>query len=215
MSKFEPIRKKPGELIRSEDWNKIQDEIKTDLMKLQGELRSLREYLDTMAKSVTLINLESPVGVYYGLNEDVPGEVGNYATPVLGYITKQFVLGLENTGDICRFGILDFFDVLYYWSGARNGEKESLEITLEYVDGTIHTEGDLFINECNDLTTRGEQNPYVEYLTAPSEWVWYKYALKNPRPNIEVRYVSFKDINDESAPRIANVIQHIARIRPV
>lgn len=215
MSKFEPIRKKPGELIRSEDWNKIQEEVKADLEKLGEELRSLREYIDTMAKSVTLINLDSPVGASYRLNEEVPGEVGNYAISVLGYITKQWVIGLENTGDICRFGILDFFDVLYYWSGARNGGKETLEITLEYVDGTMHTESDLFINESNELRPRGEQNPYVEYLLSPNERVWYKYALRNPRPNIEVRYVSFKDTNEESAPRIANVIQHVARIRPV
>jgi hypothetical protein len=215
MSQFKPIKKKPGELIRSEDWNQIQDEVKTDLVNLNEELRNLREYIDNMAKSVTLINLESPVGVSYALNEDVPGEVGNYATTVLGYITKQWVIGLENTGDICRFGILDLFDVLYYWAGARNGETETLEITLEYVDGTMHTESDLFINECNELRPKGDQNPYVEYLLSPNEKVWYKYPLKNPNPNVEVRYVSFKDTNDESAPRIANVIQHVARIRPV
>ena len=57
--------------------------------------------------------------------------------------------------------------------------------------------------------------PYAEYLLSPNEKVWYKYALKNPNPNVEVRYVSFKDTNEESAPRIANVIQHVARIRPV
>jgi len=37
MSKFEPIRKSPGELIRSEDWNKIQADVKADLEMLVGD----------------------------------------------------------------------------------------------------------------------------------------------------------------------------------
>jgi hypothetical protein len=42
MAKFEPIRKNPGELIRSEDWNKIQEEVKADLKMLEQEIRVLR-----------------------------------------------------------------------------------------------------------------------------------------------------------------------------
>ena len=215
MEKFEPIRKKPGELIRSEDWNKIQEDIKSDLDRLEEAIRSLRAYIDSMAKSVTLINLDSPIGLSYRLDEDVPGEVGNYAISVMAYISKQWVLGMGRTGEICRFGILDFFDLLYYWSGSENGDKATLEITLEYVDGTMHTESDLFINEWMELRPRGADNPYAEYLLAPNERVWYKYALRNPNPDKEVRYVTFRDVNEECAPRIANVIQHVARIRPV
>lgn len=215
MERFEPIRKKPGELIRSEDWNKIQDDIKTDLERLEDEIRRLREYIDSMAKSVTLINLDSPIGLSYRLDEVVPGEVGNYAISVMGYITRQWILGKGRTGEICRFGVLDFFDLLYYWSGAENGGRETLEITLEYVDGTMHTASKLFINEWTELRPRGATNPYVEYLVTPNERVWYKYALRNPNPDKEVRHVSFKDVNEESGPRIANVIQHVARIRPV
>jgi hypothetical protein len=140
MANFEPIRKNPGELIRSEDWNKIQEDVKADLEMLVQEIRVLREYIDRMAKSVTLTNLDSPVGSSYRLDEDLSGEVGNYATSVLGYITRQWVLGKEQTGEICKFGVLDYFDV---------------------------------------------------------------------------RYISFKDIDEENSPRIANVIQHVARIRPV
>lgn len=215
MEKFEPIRKKPGELIRSEDWNKIQEDIKAELVRLGDEIRSLREYIDSMAKSVTLINLDSPIGLSYRLDEDVPGETGNYATSVLGYITRQWILGRERMDEICRFGVLDFFDLLYYWSGAENGEKVALEITLEYVDGTMHTSSNLFINEWMELMPRGTENPYVEYLLSPNERVWYKYALRNPNPDKEVRYVSFRDINEDTGPRIANVIQHVARIRPI
>jgi hypothetical protein len=215
VSKFEPIRKKPGELLRSEDWNKIQDDIKTDLERLVDENRRLREYVDSMALSVTLTNLDSPVGTSYRLDEDVPGESGNYATSVSGYITRQWILGKEKTGEICRFGILDFFDLLYYWSGAENGDKETLEITLEYVDGTMHTMSNLSIHEWTQLRPKGAGNPYVEYLLSPNERVWYKYAFKNPNPNKEVRSVSFRDTSEESAPRIANVIQHVARIRPI
>ena len=215
MVKFEPIRKNPGELIRSEDWNKIQEDVRDDLAKLEEEIRVLREYIDTMALSVTLTKMESPMGTSYGLNEDVPGEVGNYATTVLGYITRQFVLGVEQMGEICSFGVLDFFDVLYYWAGAQRGEKGCLEITLEYVDGTIYTEPDLFVHDWTQLQVKGDKNPYIEYLLSPNERVWYKYAFKNPNPKKEVRYVTFKDTDDNNSPRIANVMQHIARIRPV
>lgn len=215
MEKFEPIRKKPGELIRSEDWNKIQEDIKADLVSLNEEIRRLRAYIDNMTQSVTLINLDSPIGVSYRLDEVVPGEAGNYATSVLGYITRQWILGKKRMGEICRFGVLDFFDLLYYWSGAEDGEKTALEMTLEYVDGTMHTSSNLFINEWMELKPRGTENPYVEYLLSPNERVWYKYTMRNPNPDKEVRYVSFRDINEEAGPRIANVIQHVARIRPI
>lgn len=215
MSKFEPVKKSPGELIRSEDWNKIQEDVKTDLETLERELLVLREYIDRMAKSVTLTNLDSPVGVSYRLNEDVPGEIGNYATNVLGYITRQWVLGTEEMGDICKFGVIDYFDMLSYWAGANKSNKGALEITLEYVDGTIHSEGDLFIHDWTQLQVKGNRNPYIEYLLSPNERVWYKYAIRNPHPDKEVRYISFKDIDEKNAPRIANVIQHVARIRPV
>jgi len=52
-------------------------------------------------------------------------------------------------------------------------------------------------------------------LLSPNERVWYKYAFKNPNPKKEVRYVTFKDTDENNSPRIANVMQHIARIRPV
>jgi hypothetical protein len=213
--KFEPVRKKPGELIRAEDWNKIQEDIKADLQRLYEEMQNLRDYIDNMAKSVTLINLDSPVGKSYNLNETVPGETGSYATKVLGYITKQWVLGKGEKGEICRFGILDFFNVLYYWSGAENGDKRTLEITLEYVDGTTYTARDIYIHEWTKLRPKGTENPYVEYLLSPNERVWYKYALKNPNPEKEVRYISFVDTNEECAPKIANVIQHVGKIKPI
>lgn len=215
MAKFEPIRKKPGELIRSEDWNKMQEDMKADLERLEGRIQELRRYVDNMAGSVTLINLDSPIGTSFNLDENVPGETNNYGTSVMGYITKQWVAGMAKTGEICRFGILDFFDILYYWSGAEKGDKKTLEVTLEYVDGTTHTERDLFIHEWSELRAKGAENPYVEYLLSPNERVWYKYALKNPNPDKEVRHASFTDTGTECAPRIANTVQHIARIRPI
>jgi len=215
MPKFEPIRRKPGELLRSEDWNKLQEDVKADLEMLEEEIRNLRKYVDNMTQNVTLINLDSPVGTSYNLDEEVPGEAGNYATRVLGYITKQWVLGKEKTGEICRFGILDFFDLIHYWSGAQNGDKKTLAITVEYVDGTIYEATDIFIHECLELRTSGSENPYKEYLLSPNERVWYKYEFKNPNPDKEVRYISFRNINEECTPRIANVVQHIARIRPM
>ena len=215
MTKFEPLKKNPGELIRSEDWNKIQEDVKTDLEMLENEIRVLRDYVDRMAKSVTLTNLDSPVGLSYRLNEVLPGDVGDFATNVIGYITSQWVLGKEQVGVICRFGVLDYFDILYYWAGASLSEKGCLEITLEYVDGTIHSVSDLFLHDWTQLRVQGDRNPFIEYLLSPNERVWYKYEIKNPNPDKEVRYISFKDVDEENSPRIGNVIQHVARIRPV
>lgn len=215
MVKFEPIKKKPGELIKSEDWNKIQDDVQEDLTKIEQELQILRDYINNMAKSVTLINMDSPTGKSYRLDEELPGEVGSYSTSVLGYITKQWVAEKGKLGEICKFGILDFFDLFYYWSGAEGGEQPLLEISLEYVDGSAHSVTDVYINESSELKPRNTKNPYLEYLMSPNEKVWYKYQVVNPNTDKEVRYISFKNIKPESAPRIANVIQHVARIRPV
>ncbi len=212
MSKFEPIRKNPGDIIRSEDWNQMQVDIRSELERLNEEIRVLRVYIDTMAKSVTLTNMESPVGTSYTLDD---ATVGGYAATVLGYITRQYVLGVPETGEICKFGVLDFFDMLYYWSGASRSDVGCLEIALEYVDGTVHIEPDLFLHDFTQLQIKGDRNPYYEYLLSPNERVWYKYAIRNPYPNKEVRYVSFKDVDPENAPRVANVIQHVARVRPV
>lgn len=213
--KFEPIKKKPGELIKSEDWNKIQEDVQEDLTKIEQELQILRDYINNMAKSVTLINMDSPTGKSYRLDEELPGEVGGYATSVLGYITRQFVSDKGITGEICKFGILDYFDLFYYWSGAERGEQPMLEISLEYIDGSVHTVSDIYINESSELKPRNTNNPYLEYLLSPNEKVWYKYQLVNPNTDKEVRYISFKNKKPESSPRIANVIQHVARIRPV
>lgn len=212
MSKFEPIRKNPGDILRSEDWNQMQEDMKSEMERLLEEIRVLRKYIDTMAKSVTLTNMESPIGASYGLND---ASVGDYATTVLGYISRQYIVGEGNTGEICKFGVLDFFDLLYYWAGALQSDKECLEMTLEYVDGTIHIQPDLFLHNYTQLQVKGDRNPYHEYLLSPNERVWYKYAIRNPYPDKEVRYVSFKDTDEDNAPRIANVIQHLARVRPV
>jgi hypothetical protein len=214
MVSFQPIRKNPGEIIRSEDWNKIQEDVKKDLEKLEDEIQSLRDYIDSLAKSVTLTNLDSPIGKSYKLDDVIEGEVGSYATTVLGYITRQWVLGKE-IGEICKFGILDYFDILYYWAGAEKSDDPCLEISLEYVDGSIYNQPGLIINDWSQLEVKNQFNPYEEYLLSPNERVWYKYSIRNANPDKEVRYVSFNDIDENNSPRIANVIQHVARIRPI
>lgn len=212
MTEFEPIKKSPGDIIRSEDWNKMQEDMQSSLKILEQEIRVLKDYIDNMAKSVTLTNMESPVGDAYPLNDDT---AGSFATTVLGYITKQYLLGEGRTGEICRFGVLDFFDVLYYWAGARTSAEGAIEIGLEYVDGTVHIESDLNVHDYTQLQIKGERNPYHEYLLSSNERVWYKYSIRNPHPDKEVRYVTFRDIDADNSPRIGNVIQHVARVRPV
>jgi len=214
MPKFKPILKRPGELIRSEDWNKIQEDVREDLERLEKESERLRAYIEMMTESVTLTNLESPVGKPYRLDEEVPGEVGSYATSVVGYITRQW-LAKEGAGEICRFGVLSHFDVLYYWAAANNGNRRALEIVVEYVDGTVHVEKDVYVHEWSKLQPKGSENPYVEYLLSPNERVWYKYQLRNPHPDKEVRYVTFLNRDPECNVRVGNVLQHVSRVRPL
>jgi hypothetical protein len=208
MAKFKPILKKPGDVIRSEDWNKIQEDIKADLERIE-------EYISKMTETVTLTNVESPVGKSFNLMDIVPGETSSYNSNVMGLITKQWLLEKGKVGEICRFGVMDSFDILYYWSGAENGDKKTLNIVLEYMDGTTAGIEGLFIHDRTKLRPAGQDNPYIEYILSPNERVWYKYQIVNPNPEKEVRYISFKNVNAECTPRIGNVIQYKTRIKPL
>ncbi len=195
--------KKPGDLIRSEEWNKIMD-----------ELVSLRSYIENMTRSTTLAGLSSPTGTSYALSTGVPEEL-NYGMDVIGLITRQYYKAKEETGVVCRFGLNDYADTLSYWSGAANGDREALDMDVEYVDGTVYQASGLFIHEWSNLRARGTKNPYVEYLQSPNQRLWYRYVLANPNPDKEIRYVTFKDSSKECALRIANVIHYTTRVRPL
>ncbi len=200
---FEPAYKKPGDLIKSDEWNKIID-----------ELVFLRKYIESMSRNVTLTSLSSPIGISRNLSTDVPEDF-NYGIDVMGLITKQYYMGEKETGEICRFGINDSADIIYYWSGAAKGDSESLKITLEYVDGTTFSSEKLFIHEWSKLRPKGNKNPYVEYLQSPNQRLWYRYGFENPGPEKEIRYITFEDISTDSAVRIANVIQYTTRVKPL
>ncbi len=200
---FEPTYKKPGDLIKSDEWNKILD-----------ELVELRKYIENMTRSVTLTSLSSPTGVSYSLSRDVPDDF-NYDRDVIGLITRQYYMREKETGEICTFGINDFADVIYYWSGAAKGDTQALKITLEYVDGTTFPSEKLFIHEWSKLRPKGNKNPYVEYLQSPNQRLWYRYPLENPSPEKEIRYMTFENVSSESAVRIGNVLHYVTRIKPL
>jgi hypothetical protein len=200
---FEPEYKKPGDLIKSDEWNKILD-----------ELISLRKLIESMTRSATLTSLASPIGTPYNLSTGMPDDF-NYGTDVMGLITKQYHVVGKEAGKICRFGIHDFADVVYYWAGVSKGERDSLKITLEYVDGTTFESGKLLIHECSKLKPKGSNNPYVEYLHSPNQRVWYKYGLENPNPDKGIRYITFEDVSAGAAVRIANVLHYVARVKPL
>ena len=42
--------------------------------------------------------------------------------------------------------------------------------------------------------------------------IWYKYQVKNPHPDVQVRYIRFRNTNPESNPRIGNTIQLKTRV---
>lgn len=200
---IEPNYKKPGDLIRSEEWNKILD-----------ELVSLRSYIDNMTRSATLMSLLSPIGKSYGLGKDT-GDDFNYGTDVMGLITRQYYLGKSESGDICKFGIHDHADVLSYWSGAAYGDREALEVSVEYTDGNTFKTGTLFVHEWSNLRPKGNKNPFIEYLQSPNQHFWYRYSLVNPSPEKDIRYVTFRDMNPDCAVRIANVIHYTTRVKPL
>ncbi|MBS7627864.1 hypothetical protein KEJ36_03480 [Candidatus Bathyarchaeota archaeon] len=214
MVKFEPILRKPGELIRSEDWNKMQEAIRADLQELERKLQILKDYVDNMEETVTLLNVTSPVGKSYNLNEIIPGETTSYEAPIVGFITKQWLLERGGVGTICTFGLVTLLQSLDYWAGAENGDKKALEAVLEYMDGTSAVLGGLFVHDRTRLRPKGAENPYIEYLLSPNEHVWYRYRLTNPNPEREVLSVSFRNRDASCTPRIGNVIHYRARLIP-
>jgi hypothetical protein len=205
---FKPIRKNPGDVIRSEDWNKMQEDIRTDL-------DHIMDYVGKLGEIAIFTNIESPTGKSFALSALVPGEKASYESPVLGLITKQWVLPGGEVGEICRFGSMSSFEVLNYWSGAEGGDKKALSVTLEYSDGTSQVFNELFIHDRARLRPTGKDNPYVEYLLSPNEKVWYRYQLQNPNPDKEVRYISFKNVYQGCTPRIGNVLQYKFRVKPI
>src|SRR6267143_4701009 len=129
MPNFKPITRKPGEIIKSDEWNKIQEDIRSDLERIEKKLVDLREHVDNMVESITLVNIDSPVGRSFPLNETVPGETSNYGTRVMGLITKQWLVSPEETtGEICRYGVTDFVDVFSSWAGAEKGNAKMVDV---------------------------------------------------------------------------------------
>ena len=214
MAKFKPILRKPGEVIRSEDWNKMQEDIISDIKDLEQRLLTLKDYVDSMEQTQTLINMISPVGTPYNLNEIVPGEKTSYDSAVIGPLTKQWLHEKGGIGVICTFGIAAKFETMDFWSGAENGDRKTLDIVLEYLDGTNANISDLFIHERSKLRPKGNENPYLEYLLSPNENVWYRYHVANPSPNKEVLTLTFKNTNKECTTRVGNVLYYSSKIIP-
>jgi len=89
MVEFEPIKRNPGEVIRSEDWNKMQEDIRADLAELERKLGVLKDYIDNMQETETLLNISSLVGKSYNLNEVLPGETASYETAIVGLLKNS------------------------------------------------------------------------------------------------------------------------------
>lgn len=214
MAKFNPIFRKPGELIRSEDWNRMQEEIQGDIQELEQRLAVLREYVDNMEESAVMLNVDSQIGKAYNLEEVISGENASYDTPLVGLITKQWLREKGDIGEICRYSLVAQIELLDYWSGAENGDQKALEITFNYIDGTCAVVSSLFVHDRRKLRPKGVQNPYLEYLLSPNEYVWYRYQVANPSPEKEVLSITFKNTVSDSRPRIGNVIHYRSKIIP-
>jgi hypothetical protein len=214
LTKFNPILRKPGELIKSEEWNRMQEEIRADFDELEHRLDVLKVYMDNMEESATLLNMDSLVGKSYSLDEVIPGEKTSYDAPMVGLLTKQWLVQKGEKGDICRFGVVANLESLDYWSGAEKGDKNTLEVTFNYLDGTSAVISDLYVHDRSKLRPKGAQNPYLEYLLSPNECVWYRYKVINPNPEKEVLSVSFRNIMSDCTPRIGNVIHYRSKIIP-
>jgi hypothetical protein len=214
MTKFNPILRKPGEVIKSEDWNKMQENIHDDIEELKGKIERLKEYIDNMEESTTMLNMDSLVGKSYNLDETIKGETASYDAAVVGLITKQWLIPKGEVGDICRFSVVARLSLLEYWSGAENGDKKSLEIVFNYMDGTSALIRDLFVHDRLKLRPKGTENPYLEYLLSTNELVWYRYRVTNPNPEKEVLTIGFKKTIADCTPRLGNVIHYRSKITP-
>lgn len=214
MVEFEPIKKNPGEVIRSEDWNNMQEDIKTELEELERKLQELKDYTDSMQETTTLLNISSLGGTSYNLNEVIPNETASYEAPIVGLLTKQWLLEKGKTGEICKFGVVTILDSIDYWSGAEDGDKKALEVIFDYMDGTNAVVGGLFVHDRSKLRPKGAANPYIEYILSPNEYVWYRYEIDNPNPEKEVLNISFRCTDSACTPRIGNVLHYRSRITP-
>jgi len=212
LTKFNPILRKPGELIKSEEWNRMQEEIRADLDELEHKLEVLKVYVDNMEESATLLNMDSLVGKAYNLDEVIPGEKSSYDARMVGLLTKQWLVQKGETGDICRFGVVANLELLDYWSGAEKGDKKAIEATFNYLDGTSAVVSDIYVHDRTKLRPKGAQTPYLEYLLSPNEYVWYRYRIINPNPEKEVLSIGFKNIMADCTPRIGNVIHYRSKI---
>lgn len=214
MTKFSPILRKPGEVIKSEDWNKMQEDIRDEIEELKRKLEVLKDYIDNMEESTTMLDMNSLVGKSYNLDEVIKDETASYDASVVGLITKQWLIPKGEVGNICRYSVVAHLNSLEYWSGAENGDKKALQIVFNYMDGTSALISDLFVHDKNELRPKGTENPYLEYLLSPNELVWYRYRVINPNPEKEVLTVSFKKTIVDCTPRIGNVIHYSSKIRP-
>jgi hypothetical protein len=214
MAKFKPILRKPGEVIKSEDWNKMQEDIRTDFEELEHRLQVLKDYVDNMEEVATMLNVVSLVGKSYNLDEVIPGETSSYDATIVGLLTKQWLLEKGEVGEICRFSVVAHFESLEYWGGAEKGDKKALEIVFNYIDGTQAVVSEVFVHGRTKLRPKGTENPYLEYLLSPNEHVWYRYRMANPNPEKEVLSVTFRNTNPDCTPRIGNVIHYRAKITP-
>ena len=90
------LTKKPGDVIKSEEWNK-----------LVSELIVLREYVNNMSEGMTFTGLVSSIGTEFDLDsQDFPGL--SYGMRAIGLITKQWIAPMPaNIGEICSFGLTD------------------------------------------------------------------------------------------------------------
>jgi hypothetical protein len=212
MTKFSPIVRKPGEVIKSEDWNTMQEDIQADIEELENKLAILKDYVDNMEESATMLNMDSLVGKSYSLDEVMPGETSSYEAPIIGLLTKQWLLPKGKTGEICKFHVVAHLTSLDYWSGAEKGDKKALEIVFNYIDGTNAVLSGVFVHDRAKLRPKGTQNPYLEYLLSPNEHVWYRYQVVNPNPEKEVLSITFRNIAAECTPRVGNVIHYRSKI---
>ena len=210
MAAFKPIIRKEGDLIESKDWNIIQ-------IGLLEEIERLRQELYNMSETLVMTGLHSRVGQSFNLDEKVRNEPVTYGEKTIGLITRQWLTLVPGEGEICSFGIMESFDQLYYWAGAEDGDKNTLDINLEYLGRQPETIGkNLYINERKGpQSDPAPDNPWLVAIRSVNNLYWYKYRIDNPFPDREVVYINFINRKRDCSPRIGNVIHLKSRLRPM
>jgi hypothetical protein len=204
------LKKKSSGKVTADEWNSIVD-----------ELVDLRAYANNMSRCITLLSPPSIEGApLQGLDTSSGLGYGSNAK-VMGLVSGQYYR--KNKGTICKFGLYDFADAIYYWAAAETPDK-MLRITLNYRPTPSDIkQGKMPPSYSEEVFIHDWKNPatgnctFVDQMNSAVGGAYiYEYKIDNP-PGNSVRQISditFED-NKDLGVSVFNAIQYVTKSRPL